>query len=89
MSDLHHTIGRVWDEVCELDWDGWYPLLEVRRSELLVVGLIEADREDLSDLVPVCYEDFMVLGARIGYQHGFMRADMYRALLDEQTGGMQ
>ncbi len=33
---LKQAIGSTWEDVQNLDWDGWYPLLEVRRAELLV-----------------------------------------------------
>ncbi len=87
MSHLEQTIGRVWDEVADLDWSSWYPLLEVRRAELIVVGLIEADREDLSDLVPIAYRDAGAFACEPGDQDGFMLASEYRKFFDESTGG--
>ncbi len=90
MSDqLKQAIGSTWEDVQALDWDGWYPLLEVRRAELLVVGLIEADREDLSDLVPIAYQNGEAFACEAGDQDGFMLASEYRRFFDEQTGGEQ
>lgn len=86
---LKQAIGSTWEDVQNLDWDGWYPLLEVRRAELLVVGLIEADREDLSDLVPIAYRDGGAFACDAGDQDGFMLASEYRKFFDEQTGGEQ
>ncbi len=86
---LKQAIGSTWEDVQNLDWDGWYPLLEVRRAELLVVGLIEADREDISDLVPISYRDGGAFACEAGDQDGFMLASEYRKFFDEQTGGEQ
>jgi hypothetical protein len=86
---LKQAIGSTWEDVKNLDWDGWYPLLEVRRAELLVVGLIEADREDLSDLVPISYRDGGAFACEAGDQDGFMLASEYRKFFDQQTGGEQ
>jgi hypothetical protein len=88
VSHLEQTIGRVWDEVADLDWSGWYPLVQMRGDELIVVGLLEADREDLSDLIPIARGG--VCGAfacEPGDQDGFMLASEYHRLFDEQTGG--
>ncbi len=90
MSDrLQNTIGSVWEDVQSLDWDGFFPLFEVRRAELLVVGLIEADREDISDLVPISYRDGGAFACEAGDQDGFMLASEYRKFFDQQTGGEQ
>ena len=86
---LKQAIGSTWEDVQNLDWDGWFPLLEVRRAELLVVGLIEADREDLSDLVPISYRDGGAFACEAGDQDGFMLASEYRKFFDEQNGGEQ
>ena len=86
---LKQAIGSTWEDVQSLDWDGWYPLLEVRRAELLVVGLIEADREDLSDLVPIAYRNGEACACLAGDQDGFMLASEYRKFFDQQTGGEQ
>jgi hypothetical protein len=90
MSDrLQNTIGSVWEDVQDLDWSGFFPLFEVRRAELLVVGLIEADREDLSDLVPIAYRNGEACACLAGDQDGFMLASEYRKFFDQQTGGEQ
>jgi hypothetical protein len=88
MSDrLQNTIGCVWEDVQDLDWSGFFPLFQVRRAELLVVGLIEADVSDLSDLVPVSYRDGGAFACEAGDQDGFMLASEYRKFFDIQTGG--
>ncbi len=84
---VQNAIGAVWEDVAEADWSGWYPLLSVRRAELRVIGLIEADRENLADLVPVVYTDGMVLECAAGEQIGFMLASDYARLCADQEGG--
>lgn len=84
---LQHVVGCVWEDVAECDWCGWYPLLAIRRAELVVVGLIEADRESLNGLVPVVYTDGMVLECAAGDQIGFMLASDYATLCSDLEGG--
>ncbi len=88
MSDrLQNTIGRLWEDVQVLEWSGFFPLFEVSQAELLVVGLIEADREDLSDLVPIAYRNGEACACLAGDQDGFMLASEYRKFFDQKTGG--
>jgi hypothetical protein len=84
---LQNTIGRLWEDVQVLEWSGFFPLFEVSQAELLVVGLIEADREDLSDLVPIAYRNGEACACLAGDQDGFMLASEYRKFFDQKTGG--
>jgi hypothetical protein len=88
MSDrLQNTIGSLWEDVQVLEWSGYFPLFEVIQAEIIVVGLIEADREDLSDLVPIAYRNGEACACLAGDQDGFMLASEYRKFFDQQTGG--
>ena len=71
LANVEDRVGLAWAEVSDLDWGGWFPILD---HNLIVTGLLPADCDRLDGFVAVSIcEGRLVDCAADGYQLGFRR----------------
>ena len=85
--EIQNAIGSNWNEVKDLDWSGFYPLVEIGRGEIIVANVVPADI-DTDDLIPVSVFDGGEFEAdTTGNHDGFIEVSNYRRAYDELVGG--